>query len=88
MIMRSPASTRRYFCRICGVGLLFGRRLLRATEAAPLTWAVLPDSRAGSKRRYRRTRKSSCYRFPSFTAMVSVTAPPSGASRWLKMGPS
>ena len=53
MIMRSPASTRRYFCRICAGGWLSGTRLLRAMEAAPLTWAVLPDSRAGSERRYR-----------------------------------
>lgn len=53
MIVRGPAFTRRCFGRICAGGLLFGRRILRAMEAAPLTWAVLPDSRAGLERRYR-----------------------------------
>ena len=53
MIVKSSPLTRRGFGRICAGGLLIGRCLLRAMEAAPLTWAVLPDSRAGSERRYR-----------------------------------
>jgi hypothetical protein len=53
MNMRGPGFTRRCFGRICAGGLLIGGRFLRAMEAIPLTWAVLPDSRAGAERRYR-----------------------------------
>jgi len=53
MNMRGREFTRRSFGWICAGGLFAGGRVLRAKEAAPLTWAVVPDSKVGTVRRYR-----------------------------------
>lgn len=66
MILKSPRFTRRYFGRICAGGLLLGTRLLRARDAAPLSWAILPDSRAGSERRYRADAQIILFSIPVF----------------------